>query len=518
MRSALSQPQVLIAIADFAEVFLDTDGQTAYATLEVNGHRETWRVRSVGFKRWLTRRFFELERKPPGSQALADALGAIEARAQFCGNVRSVGVRVAEHGEAIYLDLANDGWEAVEVTPDGWRVVSEPPVRFRRPRGMVSLPHPVPGGSLSALRGFVNIGNEEHWALYVAWLVAALRPRGPYPVLALNGEHGSAKSTTAEVARRLIDPNVAALRAEPGDGRDLMIAASNGWVVALDNVSSLSAWLSHALCRLATGGGFGTRELYSDGEETLFFAQRPVIVNGIEEVISRPDLVDRALLLTLPAIPDERRRPTAAFWRDFDAAAPRLLGALLDAASTALRHVGTVQIERLPRMADFAQWIVAAELALGWPAGRFLEAYTGNRTDADELALDASPVGPLIRELAKDSWIGTATELRDALNGRAPETLQRSSAWPRNARALSAALRRVAPNLRAVGVGLAFLDRQRPRTIRIDKIGDFATLATEPAAEEPPEDATDATDARIHAISQKAGAAAPDAAEEEIEL
>lgn len=513
-RAALSQSQVLTAIADFAEVFLDADRQTAYATVEVHHHRETWKVRSVGFKRWLTRRFFECERKPPGAQALADALGAIEARAQFDGNVRSVAVRVAEHGDAIYLDLADDGWGAVEVTAAGWRIVSDPPVRFRRPRGMLPLPRPVPGGSLLALRRFTNVESKEQWVLLVAWLIAALRPRGPYPVLALNGEHGSAKSTTAEVARRLVDPNVAALRAEPGDVRDVMIAASNGWMVALDNVSSLPAWFSDALCRLSTGGGFGTRELYSDGEETLFVAQRPVIVNGIEEVILRPDLVDRALLLTLPAIPDKRRRPTAAFWRDFDAAAPGLLGALLDAASTALRRIGTVRIARLPRMADFAQWVVAAEPALGWPAGRFLAAYTGNRAEAHELALDSSPVGTLVRELAPAGWIGTATELLDNLNARASEALRRVPAWPKSPRALSGALNRVAPNLRAVGVVVVF-HNSRPRSIQIGKAADFATLAALAAGEDAPEDATDATDARIPTLSNERE---PAAAAEEIEL
>src|SRR5256886_5689169 len=123
---------------------------------------------------------------------------------------------------------------------------------------MLALPVPLPGGALDDLRPFLNVADDGDYRLLVTWLLAALRPRGPYPVLVLHGEQGSAKSTTARVLRMLIDPNGAPLRAEPHDDRDLMIAATNGWIVALDNLSHLPPWLSDALCRLATGGAFAT--------------------------------------------------------------------------------------------------------------------------------------------------------------------------------------------------------------------------------------------------------------------
>jgi hypothetical protein len=140
---------------------------------------------------------------------------------------------------------------------------------------MLPLPAPESGGTLDVLRKFVNVPSDDDWSLLVAWLVAALRPIGPYPVLALFGEHGTAKTTTQELFRALLDPNVAMLRAQPQDVRDVMIAATNGWVVALDNLSDLGGWLSDCLCRLATGGGFSTRELYSDNDETIFSANDP---------------------------------------------------------------------------------------------------------------------------------------------------------------------------------------------------------------------------------------------------
>jgi hypothetical protein len=139
--------------------------------------------------------------------------------------------------------------------------------------------------------------SEDAFRLMVMWLLMAFRGRGPYPVLALHGEQGSGKSTTAEVLRMMIDPNEVMLRPPPRDERDLVIAGSNGSVVALENLSRIDPWLSDALCRIATGAGFGTRELYSDTEESLLSVQLPVVLNGIVEVITAGGLQDRSITL-----------------------------------------------------------------------------------------------------------------------------------------------------------------------------------------------------------------------------
>ena len=253
-----SQATRLVTLATDAgvELFHTPDGE-AYASILVEGHTETWPLKVKGFRRWLARLFYEEYDKTPGSQALQDALGVLEGKALYDGPEYPVYTRLAEHNGAIYLDLGNAAWQAVEITPNGWQVIDTPPVKFRRAKGMLPLPEPVPGGSLAALRPFVNLASEEDWRLLVSWLLAALRPVGPYPVLVIYGEQGSAKSSLVRVLRALVDANTAALRTTPRDERDLMIAANNGWLIALDNLSHLPDWLSDALCRLATGSGFG---------------------------------------------------------------------------------------------------------------------------------------------------------------------------------------------------------------------------------------------------------------------
>jgi hypothetical protein len=283
-----TQADILIGIADDAALLFHAPNGTAYADIEVNGHRETWPSRTKGFKRWMVKRFFVMTGKAPGSEALQAALNVIEAKAHFDGPERVVGLRVSGLNGKLYLDLGDEHWRAVEIEADGWRIVSKSPARFRRAAGIMPLPMPKQGGSTKTLKQFLNVQSGEQFILAVAWLLAALRNCGPYPILALAGEQGSAKSTFSKLSRSLVDPNAAPLRALPREERDLFIAANNGHVLVFDNVSSMPLWLSDAICRLATGGGFSVRQLYTDQDEILFDAQRPVILNGIENVVDRP--------------------------------------------------------------------------------------------------------------------------------------------------------------------------------------------------------------------------------------
>jgi len=274
-----TKADILIAFAQTAELFHTPDG-TGFADLDINGHRETWPIRAKGFRYWLTRQFFEATGGAPSSEALQSALNVIEAKAHFDAPERLVYIRVGGLNGRLYLDLGDETWRAVEIDATGWRLIDNPPVRFRRASGMKPIPIPLGGGSIEALRSFLNVRSDSDFVLVVSWALACLRNRGPYPVIVLSGEQGSAKSTFSEILRALLDPNTAPLRALPREDRDLFIAAINGYVLAFDNVSGLRAGISDTLCRLATGGGFAVRQLYSDQDEVLFDAARPVILNS----------------------------------------------------------------------------------------------------------------------------------------------------------------------------------------------------------------------------------------------
>jgi hypothetical protein len=450
-----------------AEYIHDRD-QEAYATVPQDMRKETWPLRSRGFRRWLRYMFYVKEKQrlggvnepaPLRETMIADALAQLEAKAMFEGVRRQAYRRVAEHDGRIYLDLCNKNWEVVEISAEGWRIVEagEVPVRFVRSKGMDELPAPAGYGSVDSLRELLNLGDEgEHaFRLILAWLMQALRARGPYPVLVLLGERGSAKSTAARILRSLVDPSTVPLRTRPRTPHDLYIDATSSWVISLDNISSLPKWLSDVLCMLSTGGGFSTRTLFTDREQELFEAMRPVILNGITDVVTADDLVNRSLIVRLPALAKGSYRTEREIQRTLRDFRPLILNVLVDAAVEGLRRVDDVQVQALPRMGDFAAWAVATEEALDGEHGAFMRALGISDEEGAQQALETSPLAEPIYELARNAWPnaweGTATALLQRLRDFADEELTHSKDWPRSASVLSRRLSRLATLFRDVG-------------------------------------------------------------------
>lgn len=500
---------VALALGAGAQPFHTPDGE-AFISVPVAGHWETYSLKARAVDLWLRRLFHDAcNGKAPGGQAVADALGVLRGKAQWDGPEQAVHTRIAPGpGGKVYLDLGRPDWDAVEIDADGWRVVAAPPVAFRRARGMLALPLPVRGGELRELHAFLNM-SETDFRLVASALVNMYLPTGPYPVLVITGEQGSAKSTSGRVLRRLIDPNKADQRSEPRDARDLAIAARNSRVIALDNLSSMPVWLSDAMCRLSTGGGFSTRELYADEDETIFEAQRPVLLNSIEDLAARSDLLDRSIVVVQPRIPDEGRKTEADFWDEFEQARPRLLGAVLDAVSLVLREQDRIHLRDLPRMADFAKRACALSPALRWTADDFLAAYAAKRADAHELALSAdvlsAPVSDFAREMRE--YVGTAGDLLRELAERVDDATTRRKDWPKSARALSSALRRLAPDLRAVGVTFDAGGREAGSGRRLVRLGlaegDTAGTSSQPSQPSQPDSpGCDGCDERAAAAMQ----------------
>lgn len=451
-----TQAQELIELAGRAHLF-QTPAREAYATFPVQGHRETVPVHSKLFELWLRRVYFEQNRRPPSTQALADARSHLESCALFDGDTQPVYMRTGSHEGRIYIDLCNEAWECVEITPQGWQIIPEAPIPFVRRMGMQPLPSPVQGGSLAELLPFVNLANPDHAVLLYAWLVHALNPDNPQPVLVLTGEQGTGKSTVSKMIRSLIDPSVSPVRSEPRSEQDLVISAENGWLQAFENLSRVQPWLSNALCRLATGAGFATRKLYAGREEELFYARRPIILNGIDDLTTRPDLADRAITIFLARIPQSERRTERELWPAFEAARPGILGALFDAMVTALKGSPKTCPDELDRMADFIHWTIAAEPSFPAECADFLTTYLAVRRDAEEATIERDLVAmAVVRMLEKEGpWTGSMSDLGERLLAFVPNGGGRKPRdWPRNGKAMSARLRRIAPALRAVDIGV----------------------------------------------------------------
>ena len=426
----------------------------------MNGRHAIIGLRSTAFRDWLVDAYLGAYQKLPPLRAIRRVREALEARARFEADGPTVHVRVGsdpdDSGSSYFIDLGDATGAAVKISASEWSVVPEPSIHFKRPKGQLALPVPSRDGSIELLREFVNV-TESDFRLLVCWMANALRPVGPYPVLILHGNQATAKSTLVTVIRQLIDPQTAPHLAESRSTLDLMVTAVNGWLLAFDNLSTLPNWLSDSLCRLASGGGFATRALFSNEERDVIYAQRPIILSGIDEFVRRGDLADRGVFLHLPAIIPSKRRGEVEFWGTFRELRPKILGGLLDAIAQGIRELPSVQLAELPRMADFALFGEAVGRGLGWPPETFLAAYLENRQLATLSTLEDSILANVLLKQVENcfglvEWCMPASEMLATLTRNLDRRIARSPRWPKTPAMFGNELRRLAPMLAENGL------------------------------------------------------------------
>lgn len=509
-----TQSDALVAIGRQQDLFHDPQG-TPFARIAVGEHLETWSLNSKSFKRWLRHQYFTRHGKAPGSDAVANALGVLEGIAVFEGAEHPLSVRVARHEGAIWYDLGDDQWRAVRIDEHGWEVVDRPPPLFRRYAHQAPQVVPVPGGDLNRLFDFLNVHPASR-TLLACWLITAFVPDVPHPIPDFHGEKGAGKSVGQRVLRRLIDPSAAEALSFSGDVREVVQQLAHHYCPLYDNLDGLPVWLSDLLCRAVTGDGFSKRELYSDDDDVIYSYRRVILINGVNVIAQRSDLLDRSILIDLMRIAPELRREEREFWAEFESIRPHLLGAIFDALARAIAVYDRVQLPTLQRMADFTRWGAAAAEALGMGSDAFVRAYAENLGVQTREAVEGDLVGSAVMALMDayaEDWSGTPSELLDALEG-AGETarLFRRNAngkvdargWPGAPHILTRRLNQVMSNLADLGVTLE-RDRGDNRITTIRRVtpqgGESSDgIVGSDGADSIPDDvpdATDATDAEI---------------------
>ena len=492
------QADILIDIGRGHDLFHD-NARNAYARVG----NAVYLTESTAYREVLAESFLNLTGKGCNRNALGDAITTLSSVGKFQGDCRAVWLRVGGGAERIIIDTGRADHSLIEITSNGWQpLVSNRPM-FRRVGAMQALPEPAEP-DFSRFWNYVTV-TEDHRPLLAGFMLAALCPTGPYPALHLSGEQGTGKSTACRVIRRLTDPSASPLRSPPKELRDLLVGALNGWVLAIDNLSGLNPQLSDALCRLATGGAISERALYTNTDEILIEVQRPVILNGIEDLATRPDLAERGLHIELEPI--NNRRTESEFWTAFDRDAPHIFGALLKGLSMAIRNHKDIQLGRLPRMADFAKWAAAGMGPLGFTAEQFIDSYRANLSDSQTASVDSSVVGEAINLLMlnRDSWAGTASELMTALSLVADDAMRRNPAWPKSTRWMTGSITRLAPALRSRGLNVERTRTGDARVITLCWSRKLASLPSLASLVALPGDAGDANDAKNRAQHNAAG-------------
>lgn len=415
-------------------------------------------IEGSAFRSYCSRIFYKTRRKALSNETRQAAINTVAAHAIHEGKCYTVETRVGWTEDAVYIALHNDEGNVVEALADGWRVIEgdKSPIRFVKPRDCRPLPVPTKGGSIEDLRPLLNVEDRD-WALVKAFIVGTFLPNGTFPVLVGNGEQGSGKSFGCRLLRELVDPVKSPHRGVPKNSENLLSALASSYLMAFDNLSGLTAEQSDWICRISSGAGIATRTFYTNLEETVVEARRPVILNGIGEVVSRPDLADRSLLVSFRRLSNERRGEDEML-NEYELNKPGILGDVLDRVCRAIAGWKSIQSSGI-RLHDFGKWALAAA-----PEGQEREALRSvlseNRLELQGSVIEHDQFAQAIMELLNDDGglTVTASELLHRLDQRRGDRRQPPD-WPKTAKAAANHLTRIAPNLRTPGFQIEHLPR-----------------------------------------------------------
>jgi hypothetical protein len=423
--------------------------------ITING--STYRIESSELKELLWKRYYLEFNSPPSCCLLNNTVKTLFMHTKVFAPVKEVYRRVARIEDTVYIDLCNDKFEAIEITSEGYKIINDPPVKFIRSKAQRPIGKPALDGkpeNLHLLKKYFPFKSEDAFILTVAWALGCFNTYGGAPILLLVGEQGAAKSSSSARLKSLIDNSNVPLRNLPNSMKELMIAGCNDYILVFDNISKITNAQSDNLCKVTTGAGYAMRKLYTTQKETQVTSKNPCIVNSINFIPTRQDLLDRCLIADLDFIKPRDRKTNQELTESWEQDRPLILGALCQAVSAALRNYPQVNEKELPRMADFAKWIIAAEEQLPWEKGLFMDTMRKHRSKIVDEAIDADSTALAILRLmeTRESWVGTASELLDILGEIIDQAKRKYPDFPKSPNHLSRNINRIAAFLREKGV------------------------------------------------------------------
>lgn len=398
----------------------------------------------------------------------------MEAEALSKGEYREVFTRVAPIENGVEIDIGDAADTRIRITPGKVELVFSSDTLMTRSPSMRPLPIPSAVGDYKLLRKYVNLA-ESDWLLLLVWMIFTIcHPKVPstnYVILVLLGDQGSGKTWLVNsVIQALLDPGVG-LRSFPNKKSDLAIAAQHGHLLTFDNARYFNASMSDLLCLCATGGSLGTRQLYTDTDQSVVNLHAPIAITTIHSCISQPDLAQRCLSLGLRALDGKERKSETELNAQLGQELPVIYSGLLNLCAEVMVRLPEAKVSSPERMLDFCRWIAAFELVREIPQGRLQSNYSYNlvQTLHDSLTENTLAVAVMRLAEAERSWSGTPEALLNEITQRYGFELARSRDWPPNAIAMSKRLRALSAGLRTQHVEIAFC-RGKERQITVTSI------------------------------------------------
>ena len=304
-----------------------------------------------------------------------------------------------------------------------------------------------------------NISLDDFWLL-MGWMTYCLYPQKTYPLVMLNGEQGSGKTGLTKMIVGLLDPTHGMPMTFPHKDEDIFLVVDNFHLLAFDNLSDLTARLSDILCTIATGTSYARRKNYHDRELSLFTGVRPIWMNGITQLIERPDLASRTLTIYTKSIDGANRMTATRFEEEFEALHSSILATLMTTTAKAAVTLPDVSEKGLERMADFHKWLRAFANVVGLDQAYMDAIYEDNVSRTFDNAGQSNPVLTFLVHHIK-SINGkplTPAQILDKMREACKDDAGDYDRLPKNASELGKNLVRIKPILDRKGI--AYSDKK----------------------------------------------------------
>lgn len=441
-----------------ARLFLD-QYKNFFAQVRVDGHFETWPLKSLKFKTWVLGNYYNLTGNTLTDTRLSVVTKILYWKAYSKGEQIKLKNRVAKKDDALFYDLTNKRWEIVKITKGSWGIQKQDYPIFRRFSHQNPQTVSKNQRDLELIENFWNIKKRDNLLLAKVILVTFFVPDIPHAILVPYGSQGSAKSTIFKTIKKLVDPSCLSALTFPRSKKELVQQLYHHYFCPFDNISYLPSWISDTLCRSISGEGFSKRALYTDDEDIIYQYKRCVGLNGINAPPKKPDLLDRSVLLGLERISRKERTEEKTFWQQFEKDRSKILAGIFETISSAMKIVETVELKEKPRMADFARWGEAISQSLGYAENEFLRAYFNNIDSQNTSAIENHILGEVVLELMeeKNKWKGTATQLLEKLENIAQrlKVNTKTKKWPSAPNVVTRRLNEIKSNLKEMGIEIS---------------------------------------------------------------
>lgn len=455
----------ILEVEEREAIFFQDSQGNGYVNFINDNQKVTLALESVELKYHIINEFDDEFGDAPSDASIKKAIRILNARSYRQGNIFEPDFRVrsivSSVRNCIEYDFGRPDRLVCIITAEGWELGASQGY-FIKQQSMLEQGLPValaadetPSMVLQEFKTLCNL-NDEQFLLMMVFILACFRPGAPFPIGILQGEQGSRKSTISMFIKGVVDPNLAPINTLPKTEQDFMIAMKSNRVLVYDNISGLTQEKSDWICRGATGGGLTVRKLYTTGEQMTFTGACSIILNGIDEIAQRSDLLSRSVKLMLDPIESGSRLNFDAVNQQFQDLKPRLLAAIFDMLSEILRKLPETVIDTDLRMIDIVRWATAAEGLMGVESGAILEACERNYSQSTSESLDDNVVGSVLLEYmsTRSEWNGTSTDLLDRLTRSAGNWATRSKDWPKQPNKLSKALNRLITSFRSEGIDI----------------------------------------------------------------